>query len=456
MTGDRHNRGAYYTPPELARPLTAATLEGLCAADGGPPRVLDPACGAGDFLAAAGHDLIERWGEGTRRELPRLLQGMELEEEAAGAARRRLGELSGTSLEAWRKSIVVGDALLGEVRLSRHGPDAWDAVLTNPPFLNAIERRSRPAPERKRRLKERFTCAVGPVDAGVLFAELALELVRDGGRVGLVLPNKYLAAGYAARWREWALERSELRLLADYSAGGHFSGAAVYPVGVVLVKTPPRPGYTVSVQRRDGRLGEAPAPTGLPGWGPLLAADPAAAMAELERTPRLDEFYDVRAAATVAEAYELRRSLIDGAVPGEAFPFVTSGALERGRHRFGEIVQRYLGRDYHEPRLPVAAPELSSARRELYGARKVLVAGMTAGAGGLRAVLDPGGLAAAVSVTTIRPRTDREPPLSLGELTRWLNGPVATRLYRALWEPLALAGGYLRVGPPQLRALPLP
>ena len=50
--GDRHVRGAFYTPADVAASLVAATVER------GP--VVDPTCGAGVFLLAAGIGLAAR------------------------------------------------------------------------------------------------------------------------------------------------------------------------------------------------------------------------------------------------------------------------------------------------------------------------------------------------------------------------------------------------------------
>ena len=51
---DRKARGAHYTPPALADRLVALSLPSTAAA------VLDPACGGGAFLLAAGRALVER------------------------------------------------------------------------------------------------------------------------------------------------------------------------------------------------------------------------------------------------------------------------------------------------------------------------------------------------------------------------------------------------------------
>ncbi len=84
---DRKARGAHYTPPALADRLVALTL---------PPtaeHVLDPACGGGAFLLAAGRALV---GRGlSPAEAVRCLHGVDLDPLAADVARAATALWSG-------------------------------------------------------------------------------------------------------------------------------------------------------------------------------------------------------------------------------------------------------------------------------------------------------------------------------------------------------------------------
>lgn len=463
----RRRRGAFYTPPALSAPLLRRILERWNG--GAAPRLLDPACGGGAFLVAAARRLISLWGPGVRQRLPGLLHGVELDEEAAGMTRRRLAELAGTPVVAWRCSILHADALTDHRRPPTPGrprgldwraafgrvlsDGGFDAVVGNPPFLNAIERRSRFGPQLKVHLKERFACARGPVDAAVLFAELALRLVRRGGRVGLVLPNKILSAGYAAAWRSWVARRAELEYLGDFSDEDHFDAPGAYPVQVLLCRGRIPDGSMLELRRRGGARRRIRPPRPLPdNWGPLLSPE-LDLLLGLQDNPRLGDFYTARSGASVTEAYALRPGMREGSsenAPGDdGWPFVTSGSLtDPGGSA------RYLGRDYERPRLERSA--VSPRRAKLYDAPKVLVGGMTTRDGGLRVRYDPGGLAAAVSLICLTTRTDADPPLPLPALANLLIGGFVGSIYRGLYGSLALSGGYLRVGAPQLRELPLP
>jgi methylase of polypeptide subunit release factors len=135
-------------------------------------------------------------------------------------------------------------------------------------------------------------------------------------------------------------------------------------------------------------------------------------------------------------------------------PVVNTGTLDPHRIRWGERPMRYLGCSYRHPRASLAAlaREMPARARQAV-APKVVVAGMTRR---LECVFDPGRVLAAKSTSLLHVE-----PGSAGEALGWwlaglLNSAAASRRYRRQFEGLALASGYLRVGPPQLRALEIP
>ena len=90
----------------------------------------------------------------------------------------------------------------------------FDVVLGNPPYVNIrVLTRSR-GPAVKRYFQQRYRSASGSYDLYVLFMERAFQLLREGGRCGMIVPNKIAALDYArtaARcswnrprfWRSW-------------------------------------------------------------------------------------------------------------------------------------------------------------------------------------------------------------------------------------------------------------
>lgn len=139
--------------------------------------VIDPACGSGAFLSRA--RAAERRAE---------VFGRDVDRRAVRVA--RLLALAGSSDPG---AIARGDGL---------GPNDLplaDVVATNPPFAG-------------RAPSDGFSVAavVRSPERDVLFLERALDLLRPGGRLGIVLPyNKASGDGYAGL-RRWLVERARV------------------------------------------------------------------------------------------------------------------------------------------------------------------------------------------------------------------------------------------------------
>lgn len=163
-------RGGYYTPAPVARFLAHWVREA-------GPRILEPSCGDGRIL----------------RELAVLsdrVQGVELL--AAEAAKARaFAAVDTANLFEW----VICDTA------------GWDGVAGNPPYIRFG---NWPAPQRDSALALLRREGLRPsrlTNAWVPFVVASTVLVREGGRVGLVLPAELLQVGYAAQLREFLLTR---------------------------------------------------------------------------------------------------------------------------------------------------------------------------------------------------------------------------------------------------------
>lgn len=449
----RHAQGSYFTPPALASQVAGWTLEPLLGA-GTAPRVLDPAMGSGHFLVAAGELIAARCGL-PRWEAARCLHGVESDAETAALARLTLwlwAAEPGTSPADLAGRLRCGDALLDDAALAGL-PARFDAVLGNPPYASVFTRAQSDDGAYRQALQARYRTAAGSFDLAVPFVERALGLCMDGGRVGLVLPNKLLAASYAQPLRRWLRERTTVEVLADYAAAQPFD-ASVYPVVVVMEKRVPSPAAPLRMfdgggpaLLRRGSQTDLDAPGSV--WSAAL--DPAweALRPCVANGVPLGEMAELAAGLTVAEAYELRERVFDaapGPLPSDVLILLTTGLIRRHHSLWGRKDALVLKRRYARPALPQSA--LPPRRQAQARARKLVVAGL---ARRPNAVLDGGLAQAAVSTTII---TGAAWPL--GALGAVLNSEIVARLYRALFGGLALAGGYLRFGQRELALLPVP
>ena len=119
----RRRDGVYFTPASLVERVLGPAL--ALAPTGAPLTVIDPACGAGAFLAAA-----------QARTRGATLLGLELAEASARRCRMRLGTASAT--------VLVGDALRGGLdRLLAHAPAGnFELWVGSPPVQIAQDNAS--------------------------------------------------------------------------------------------------------------------------------------------------------------------------------------------------------------------------------------------------------------------------------------------------------------------------
>lgn len=111
----------------------------------------------------------------------------------------------------------------------------FDAVIGNPPYVRQ-ERLAAIKPA----LAEGYSTFAGTADLYVYFFEQGLRLVRPGGRVGYVVTNKWLKAGYAEKLRGMLTDpaRAETEIVIDFGhARAFFPDADVFP-NVVVARRP--------------------------------------------------------------------------------------------------------------------------------------------------------------------------------------------------------------------------
>jgi SAM-dependent methyltransferase len=227
---ERKKRGHYSTPPVL--------VERILDACGYIPdndltrvRVLDPACGSGNFLAAAAQRLLTF---GTRT-------GLSLEESTT-LVQSNLWGFDPDPISCFLAEMQLRTIISASVPLHIQQADSlalpWepcvDLFVANPPYLSA---------KNNDLSGYRFAQQRGQADSYLLFLSLALQVVRPGGWIGLVLPDPLLVRANAARERTCLLEATTLHHL------WHLSDVFAADVGAVIIiaqKCSPQPLHQVS------------------------------------------------------------------------------------------------------------------------------------------------------------------------------------------------------------------
>ena len=194
----RARSGQFFTP----RNATDLLVEAIAPKPG--EKIIDPACGAGGFLASTARYFV-RQGMSAKEvgQAAKAFVGIEKDDYLARLARLHVSLLTGG-----HPRIVCGDSLAlrnNGTRLETLIPVLdYDVVLTNPPFgvkivaataevLRQFELACRwkydPHSEEWRPVGEVRESA----PPQVLFVERCLSLLRDGGRLGMVVPESVLS-----------------------------------------------------------------------------------------------------------------------------------------------------------------------------------------------------------------------------------------------------------------------
>jgi len=196
-------------------------------------RLLDPSCGTMNFglvaidkLRAMYREELARAGEpgwpvkasvASEAEiddaiLANNLFGVELDAFVIELARHTIALKLGRPLAAGQLQIFCGDALLSP-KFGAKWPTKFDVVATNPPYLSARN----VAPELVRRWKKAYPLAAR--DAYGCFIERSLQLLKPGGRAGLLTMHSFMFLGSYEPFRHAITQRAAVEQIAHFGPG---------------------------------------------------------------------------------------------------------------------------------------------------------------------------------------------------------------------------------------------
>jgi type I restriction enzyme M protein len=185
---EKDSRGQFFTPEPVIDFCVAMMQPKL------HETIIDPACGSGGFLMSAlKYIQTQNYGVNTEGVVSDNLFGMDINKSIARIAKMKLLlEVNG------KTNILCTNSLedLDDVKLSLSQSEGFDIVLANPPFGAKITNSATLAKfdlgyKWTNNNKEFYkTKSVYPnQNAEILFIERCLQLLKEGGRMAIVLPN---------------------------------------------------------------------------------------------------------------------------------------------------------------------------------------------------------------------------------------------------------------------------
>ncbi|MCA9103611.1 MAG: Eco57I restriction-modification methylase domain-containing protein, partial [Planctomycetales bacterium] len=337
----------------------------------------------------------------------------------------------------------------------------FDAVIGNPPYIDS-EWMTTYLKTTREYCVPRYRAASGNWDIFCVFCEKALSLCADGGLHSFIVPNKIGSAGYAAGARSILAHDNTLVSVRDYSHVPVFP-VSVYPIVYTSRRADPNHNsatvllermYMAETERVDIEVKYELSYTIFSSdvsrpWEIFATVGASGLMEKLRKHRPLGEVVSVSGAATVAEAYEIKQLIDESPQTCDGqLRLVNSGTIDRYSCLWGVKKCRYLKTSFLRPSvLRQREGELPAGRLRQARTPKIIVAGMTEK---LESMADlDGDMLAGKSTTIIHGNYDLKVLLGV------LNSRVVSFFYLTSFGGDKLQGKYLRIGPPQLKTIPI-
>ncbi len=336
------------------------------------------------------------------------------------------------------------------------GVETFDIIIANPPYVDS-ETMVNNSPEFRELLKEIYTTTKGNWDLFIPFVEKGLYKTKKNGVLVYIVPNKIIGAKYSTTLREFinTLDLIEVR---DYSRMNVFEEGDVYPVTLAIRNSKKgedgiifkmMESYT-NVKRQNVAQKADLVKDVL--WDKYFL-DPREykLVSKLLRLKKLKDVpISILGAATVGEAYEIKKHIEDSSRTKGSKRLINTGTIDRYISLWGLKPTQYIKRSYSHPIISNSALEnINPIRLKQASQPKIIVAGMS---DSIEAFFDIDGSYIAGKSTSIFLGDSK----SLIYYLAILNSKLTTYFVSTLYHSLKMAGGYLNINKNILENLPIP
>ena len=329
----------------------------------------------------------------------------------------------------------------------------FDIVIGNPPYVDS-EEMTRSMPEQREIYTKKYSCAKGNWDLFVLFIEKGMDLLAENKTISYIVPNKLISAPYTEALRK-KMAKNRVIEIRDYSNVNVFKEAAVYPVVFRVEISNNRTPVKMDVMEGMEIVGSQN--TILPekfyadiNWDKYFntSAEALSIVDKMAKFLILSSIADVNGAATVGEAYLVKEFMYDNDGEDDSvMRFINTGGIDKYKSFYGIEYIRYLKGKYMYPVVKTADLKNMSVKRfNESQSEKIIIGGMNKV---LECFYDDGNYLAGKSTTIVY----NNPYLKV--ITAILNSTLMSFYYATFYNSMSLAGGFYRIGAPQIKALPI-
>ncbi len=219
-SSQKKSRGQYFTPRDVVDYLVTNAISGDNSLSAF--RILDPACGSGQFLIAAYvrlHHLYIKSGtppdQAAAQIISQNLFGIDRDPAAARICRYNLMRISGQCLKnikVYNNNFISSNESSEPSRLSRI---SFTHIIGNPPWGSALTRAE------KCRIRSAFASAHSGINTFTLFIEQGINLLSDGGCLAYLVPEAYLNIKAHSSSRQFLLDHARIQEIALWGEKFH-------------------------------------------------------------------------------------------------------------------------------------------------------------------------------------------------------------------------------------------
>lgn len=227
---DRKVTGAIYTPYYIRKKIVDEVIEGLTIDVLRKKRFADISCGCGGFFLTIAQILHERCGKSYYDIFKDNIFGIDIQNYSIERTKLLLSLMALLDGEDcnFQFNLYVANTLSFD--FSKIG--LLDIIVGNPPYVCA-----RNMTDESRELLDKWTVAsAGNSDLYILFFQIAIENIVDGGKIGLITMNSFLTSLNGRALRSYFKDTSYNIKIVDFRGYQVFHGKRTYTCLFFLIK----------------------------------------------------------------------------------------------------------------------------------------------------------------------------------------------------------------------------
>ena len=335
-----------------------------------------------------------------------------------------------------------------------HHRRGFDIVIGNPPYVDSEEMTRKNLNRNK--MKELYKSTKGNWDLFVPFIEKGVTITAQSGVFSYIIPNKLISAKYAEQIRKY-LSDYQIHEIRDYSGVKVFKEAAVYPITIVLTKSTNQLSLVKTTKMSDSltcksaNLIESEMFCRDTHWSKYFFEkkiwETIEKISDNDCLTSLD--VNVLGAATVAEAYKVKKLLVESS-EHKSFKFINTGTIDRYASLWGMSDTQYIKDSYQKPLVEnESLQRMNNARYSQAKSKKIILAGMSKG---IEAFLDSNGEYYAGKSTIIILGNE----VDLAAITAILNSELISFYVNTNYHSMKMSGGYINISKYIVSNIPVP